>query len=173
MPSSPVSEPPLPDGLTATPAAPVRPLVSFWAPCEPPTTTAQQKGVFIVNGVPRFFTKKKVKKAATLLSWVFKRYRPVQPLDQPLSVHVRVVYPHLKSTPKKLKGTTQPHICVNPDVDNAYKLIGDVLTDLGFWRDDGLVYDLHVSKWRGPNPGIGVKILPYAWSPSDEASWSI
>lgn len=147
---------------------PRRPLIAFWAPCEPPTTTAQQKGVCIIKGKPRFFTKGKVNAAATLLTWVFKCHRPRQPLDQPLAVDIRVVYPWPKSTPKRLKSTYQPHTAARPDVDNAYKLMGDVMTDLGFWRDDGLVYDLHVSKWHGPVTGIRVRILPHVWQAGDD-----
>ena len=164
-PSLPVSGTPYFDGLLST-VAPSRPLIAFWAPGDPPKTTAQQKGVFIVNGKPRFFTKGKVRGATTLLEQRFSLHRPAVPLDQALAVRIRMVYPWPKSARKRDRETTQPHQGAHPDVDNAYKLIGDVLTHLGFWRDDGLVSDLHVSKWRGPKPGIGVRISPAVpWLP--------
>ena len=145
---------------TPSAAAPRKPLISFWAPCEPPVTTAQQKGVVVINGKPHFFQKKKVARAANILTWALKRWRPAQPLDQPLSVRMVIVYPWPKSVPKHLRATIQPHAKCRPDVDNAFKLIGDVMTDLGYWRDDGLIYDLHVTKLIGPNTGIGVRIYP-------------
>lgn len=128
-------------------------------------TTAQQKGVIVIKGKPHFFTKKKVKAAANVLSWVLKRWRPRAPLDEPLSVRMWIVYPWPKSTPKYLRRCIRPHTKARPDVDNAYKLIGDVMTELGYWRDDGLVYDLHITKLHGPNPGIGVQIHSFTPDP--------
>lgn len=52
-----------------------------------------------------------------------------------------------------------------PDTDNLQKLLKDVLTGLGFWKDDALVAVEHVDKRWADRPGIYIKIepLPPTW----------
>ena len=45
-----------------------------------------------------------------------------------------------------------------PDCDNLVKIVGDVLTKLQFYKDDGQVFDLRVSKFWGEKVGITVTI---------------
>lgn len=40
--------------------------------------------------------------------------------------------------------------------DNLQKLLKDVMTDLGFWKDDALVVSEHVEKFWAKVPGIYV-----------------
>lgn len=140
----------------------------FWLAGPPPKTTAQQKGVLIIKGKPMFFVKKKVKDAERLLASRLAPYRPNAPCENPLAVEIRWVHAWPSATPKKRKDLICPHDG-RPDVDNSYKQLGDVLTQSGFWKDDSQVYDLRISKWRGPKPGLGIMIAPFP-VPSLEAT---
>lgn len=45
-----------------------------------------------------------------------------------------------------------------PDLDNAQKAIQDVMTELGFWKDDSQVVSLQTSKIWTWHPGISIWI---------------
>ena len=50
------------------------------------------------------------------------------------------------------EGTTKP------DTDNLQKLLKDVMTDLGFWKDDALVASEIVEKFWAERPGIFIYV---------------
>ena len=45
-----------------------------------------------------------------------------------------------------------------PDTDNLQKLLKDVMTDLGFWKDDALVASEIVEKFWAETPGIFIYV---------------
>ena len=45
-----------------------------------------------------------------------------------------------------------------PDTDNLQKLLKDVMTDLGYWKDDALVASEIVEKFWADFPGIFIRI---------------
>lgn len=45
-----------------------------------------------------------------------------------------------------------------PDTDNLQKLLKDVMTDLGFWKDDALVASEIVEKFWAERPGIFIYV---------------
>ena len=115
-----------------------------------PRATAQQKGETIrykkVNGklIPyiEHYRKPQVQYLRNLLTYKLKRYRPEKPSEKPIRLMV-ILYFDVKS-PKKLWGTYKT---TKPDCDNYVKEIKDVMTLLGFWKDDNQVVDLHVIKY--------------------------
>lgn len=91
-----------------------------------------------------------------------RRYAPAEPLDVPVTVELRFYF----SRPAKLNRAASPgepiRHAVNPDADNCEKAVLDVLTNLGFWTDDGRVSDLITRKRyveKGGMPGLVVSIL--------------
>lgn len=59
--------------------------------------------------------------------------------------------PTLKSKDGERKAT-------RPDLDNLQKLLQDVMCDMGFYKDDGLITDLEVSKRWHKNSGLYIEI---------------
>ena len=84
-------------------------------------------------------------------------YVPEKPFEKPLKVTVEWGYPYLKTVRKRDIGKLIP--CISrPDVDNLEKGLNDILTRLGFWKDDSIVWDLRFRKFYTDQPGIGIKI---------------
>ncbi len=50
------------------------------------------------------------------------------------------------------------HKTTRPDIDNAAKLLIDVLTNAIFWHDDAQITDLRIRKRAGSSPRIEVVI---------------
>ena len=125
-------------------------MVEFFAPMNPPTVTAQQKGVRVVNGKPVFYEKPEVKAARTLLTIHLARHRPKKPMQGAVRLLVVWRYPRGKHPDRSWRIT-------RPDTDNIQKLLKDVMTDLGYWRDDAQVASELVEKIWSNSPGIYVK----------------
>lgn len=136
-------------------------VLDYFAPCNPPTTTAQQKGAFVRNGQVRFYTKPEVKRAMD--SW-WEILRPAKaelpaPIEGGIFLAVDLTFPYIASTPKRVvRAAASVPMAVRPDVDNVFKALGDVMTRMRFWYDDGQICRLYLSKWRGANPGVRVRI---------------
>lgn len=114
-----------------------------------PKGTAQQHGERIaykrIGGrlVPfiEHYRKANVQLARNMFTVKMKPYRPKQPSERPIKLLV-CLYFDVKQ-PKKLWGKYKT---TRPDCDNYVKEIKDVMTELGFWKDDAQVVDLHVIK---------------------------
>lgn len=135
------------------------PLLAFFVACDPTGSTAQQKGVRIVNGKPMFFTKAKVKKAEQQIARLFAPYAPPEPFEGPLVVEIEFTYPWRKGETKSVKGhwKCRPKD-TKPDVENAFKSVGDQMTKLKFWGDDSQISRLVLVKVWADEPGIRVNI---------------
>lgn len=77
-------------------------------------------------------------------------FRPREPIDEPIWLRLWFSFP-----PKRERvWHTQ-----RPDADNLAKPIMDALTELGFWRDDALIYELRVRKVHATNAAnVGVAV---------------
>lgn len=136
------------------PAGQIRAFLDF----EPPRTTAQQKGVYVKNGKPKFFTKNKVKDAQREFERALRPIVPEKPLDGALSLSVEFMFPWLSSHTKPTRALRQIPHAKRLDCSNLVKLLEDVMTEMGFWHDDGQICDLRVRKWYAERPGIGIEI---------------
>jgi|LFRM01.2.fsa_nt_gb Holliday junction resolvase RusA-like endonuclease len=132
--------------------------ISIFIPCVPPKTTSQQKGVMVIGGKPRFFTKAKVRQSADDMMTLLMPHAPSRPLEGPLKLTVTLTYPWRKTEKKRnlLKGWLPND--KKPDFDNLSKAICDVMTKLLFWKDDGQVYDGRIIKGWGDSPGIRIVV---------------
>lgn len=130
----------------------------FFCPGIPPKATAQGKGVFMAGGKPRFFEKKAQKAAGATLHAMLLPHRPSKPFDGPLRVSVTFLLPWRKTEKKAIRVRGRYPVAVRPDLDNYFKKLGDVMSTLGFWHDDGQIADLHLAKAYSDEPGISISI---------------
>lgn len=136
--------------------------IDFFVPCNPPKTTAQQKGAFAMpGGGVRFYEKAKVVSAREQLAAHLRPYVPPAPMGGPLNMSIQFVWPWRKSEKKSdVMAFFKMPMYTKPDCSNIVKMIEDVMTGLRFWVDDAQIACLQVSKAWGHNPGISVRVGP-------------
>lgn len=128
--------------------------VQFFMPMDPPTVTHQEKRCVVVAGKPRFFDGKALRDARTLLTASLASHRPQEPLEGPLLLWTRWVFPDRSK--RFLEGFWR---VTRPDTDNLSKLLKDCMTASGFWKDDSQVVCEVCSKvWTRVVSGIHIYI---------------
>lgn len=115
-------------------------------------TTAQQKGVTIKYGKPYFYEKPEVKALRNQLYFYCKPHRPPEPFGG--AVRLKVIF-YYKTTKKKQIGQFKT---TRPDLDNLNKLLWDVLTDTGFFKDDSQIVIFEARKGYGEEDKIKISI---------------
>lgn len=126
--------------------------LEFFLPMIPPTCTAQEKQVRVVNGRPQFYDPSDVKAARTKLTAHLAQHRPAVRFD---GVGVRLVVKWLFPRGRHHDGTYR---LTKPDTDNLQKLLKDCMTAVGFWRDDALVCSEIAEKFWAETPGIWISV---------------
>lgn len=119
----------------------------------PPTITAQETKVAIVNGKPKFYKPENVTRAKEELKKHLRPFKPSAPMNGPIELKVTWLFP---------KGKTHKHLewrVTKPDTDNLEKLLKDCMTEVGFWKDDAQVVREVVEKlWSDEPTGIALEI---------------
>ena len=133
-------------------------MIHFHLPIVPSKVTSQTKRLVMVGGKPRFFAKKEHQTAENDLLLLCSAHAPFYPLIGPVILTVKFVFPFKKNETKRRIGMGILPNGARPDCDNLVKIVGDVLTKLQFYKDDGQVFDLRVSKFWGERVGITVTI---------------
>ena len=124
----------------------------------PPTATAQQKGERVVGGYIHHYKKKNVAQAEAILRDALLPYVPEAPIaDKPICLEVYWLFPFPKSARKHEPGVPRCKI-TRPDTDNLNKMLKDVMTDMGFWKDDALICIERIAKYYTDEPGIQISI---------------
>ena len=127
----------------------------------PPTATAQQKGECIRSGYIHHYKKKNVAAAEAVLRDALLPYVPEAPItDKPILLEVQWEFPYPKSARKHRPGWLRWKL-TRPDTDNLNKMLKDVMTDIGFWKDDALICAEFVKKAYSDEPGIRINIVDY------------
>lgn len=126
------------------------------------TATAQQKGVFVRNGKPRFFTKAKVAKAQRGLVAQLLLHKPLQPLDCPVILNIRFIMP----IPVAMRKKPAKWHSKRPDLDNLLKGVIDALEPAGWVTDDARIARIDATKTYGPRPRMFIE-LQAAFEPTD------
>lgn len=135
--------------------------LQFFVPIEnPPRVTHQQKQINLElsckKGKPIFYEPERLQEARALLMARFAEYLPDKPYENvPLHCTVKWFFPTKDKS--KQDGEWKQ---TNPDTHNLNKLLFDVMTDLGYWKDDALVASETIQKfWVTESlPGIFVRI---------------
>lgn len=126
----------------------------FFMAMVPPTVTAQEHQVSVVNGKPVFYDPPEVKAARSKLMAHLAKYKPNEKLklkDIPVRLTVKWCFPRGKHKNGEYRTT-------KPDTDNLEKLLKDCMTKCGYWEDDCLVCSEVVEKFWAEIPGIWIRI---------------
>ena len=128
--------------------------MNFFIAMHPPTATAQERKVKVVNGKPIFYDPPAVKSAKELLSAYLAQHQPPQPMTGGLSLRVLWLFPR-GAHPHGAWRTTKP------DTDNLQKMLKDCMTRVGFWEDDAQVArEIIEKRWSDEPCGIYIEIEP-------------
>ena len=115
----------------------------------PPTATAQEKKVNFKT--KKIYAAPEVVAAKEKYRAYLAKYVPSKPLDGPLVLSIIWGFPagkHKSGEPCTSK----------PDLDNANKLLQDVMQELGFFKDDKNIVQLNLSKIWTLNPAVMIEI---------------
>lgn len=123
----------------------------FFMAFEPPTATQQEKKIGVRNGKPYTYSDEKWERARDALWAQLEPHRPGTPISSGMVMDVTWCFPsgdHVDGEPYLKK----------PDTDNLQKGLKDIMTKLGWWKDDALVFSEHVTKIYSRIPGIRIDI---------------
>lgn len=134
-----------------------RGVIDMFLRCVPPRITAQMKRIRVVNGKPVFFHSSAMKMEANIWALLLQPYRPEQPMDGPLTLSMKFVYPHVAATKKADREQLIPKT-TKPDAGNTAKHLEDLLTKMRFIADDARFYKVNIEKWHGPADLVGITI---------------
>ncbi len=124
-------------------------MIEFFLPMIPPTVTHQEKeGNWNARTM---YEPQELKAARAKLEAHLAKYAPAHKFTGPLRLVTKWCFPRGKHRDGEYKIT-------KPDTDNLQKLLKDVMTDLGYWKDDALVVSEITEKFWAEIPGIYIKI---------------
>lgn len=127
-------------------------VVEFFLPMKPPTVTHQEKRVAILNGKPKFYESAELKTAREKLEAHLAGHVPETPLRGAVRLVVKWCFPISgKHKDGEYKAT-------RPDTDNLDKLLKDVMTKLGYWKDDAQVASEIIEKFYAGHPGLFIRV---------------
>jgi len=116
-----------------------------------PTVTHQEKQVHVVNGKPIFYEPQELKAARQKLEGYLVKHKPEKKYVSGVRLLVKWCFPKGRHKDGEYKIT-------KPDTDNLQKLLKDVMTDVGFWKDDAQVASEICEKFWAELPGIFISI---------------
>jgi Holliday junction resolvase RusA-like endonuclease len=133
--------------------------LDFFIPGEPPTVTAQEKGLATrqiwrggkLKTVPFAYETPEVKRIRELFVWQLGAHRPERELDGPIRMITIWTW---QATKTHKPGTYRD---TKPDTDNIVKAVMDALNGAAY-HDDSQVTTLHVYKRYGIAPCVKVWI---------------
>lgn len=133
--------------------------LAFFIPMEKvPTVTAQEKKVRIVKrggkNIPIFYDTDRIKKAKDLFRKKLAPYVPEHRIEKrPIHLYVEWLFPLTKTA------SEGDYKITRPDTDNLQKMLKDVMTELGFWKDDALVCMETIEKRYSVDSGVYISIV--------------
>lgn len=127
-------------------------MTEFFVAMIPPTVTHQEKKVHVVNGKPVVYEPAELKAARSKLEAHLSRFVPAVRYVGGVQLVVKWCFPMTGNHHDGEYRTTKP------DTDNLQKLLKDVMTHLGFWKDDALVASEIVEKFWAKVPGLYIAI---------------
>lgn len=124
---------------------------------ENPKGTAQMKGTSFQGGRIHHYEKPIVRRQAdiyrqAILEALTDTQQEVPRYEEPISVTVNFCY-SIKDRKRWGEWKTS-----KPDLDNSVKLLLDVMTKMGFWKDDALISRLVITKKLSGAPSVEIDI---------------
>lgn len=132
----------------------------IWIPGQPARVT-HQSGTRISSH--------RTYKTAALIGWentlqrALKDHVPEEPIEGP--VFLKVVFGFKAKTKKQLWSWK----VTRPDTDNSIKTVKDIMSKMGFWKDDAQVAFEICKKMWVDEPGV--LIVYESWPSIDQANW--
>lgn len=128
-------------------------MIEFFLPMkEIPTVTHQQKKVRVIHGKPQFYEPDELKETRAMFMGLLAPYAPEEPMDGPLRLTTKWLFP-------KIKGTTNgQYKHTKPDTENLLKLPKDCMQELGFFVNDSRVASEITEKFWADTVGIYVRL---------------
>lgn len=135
-------------------------LIDFFVEGDPPTATAQQRKTNMRGFLPAYYDPDNLVYARQLLTLWMRQHRPPRPLEGPVLLVAHWMFRARSHRPNTWRDT-------RPDTDNLQKMLKDVLTREGFWRDDAqVVAEIPLKSWQKV-PGIRLQAMELAAPPSE------
>ena len=128
-------------------------MIEFFIPMKKiPTVTHQQKKWTVKNGKPQSYEPEKLKETRAMFMELLAPYAPNEPMDGPLRLTTKWLFP-------KIKGTTNgQYKHTKPDTDNLVKLLKDCMERTGFYVNDSRVASEIIEKFWADTVGIYVRL---------------
>lgn len=127
-------------------------MIKFFIECDPPTNTQQEHRIGKrKDGSTYIYEDRKLKEARNLLLTQVAKEAPKVPLAGPVRLVVKWCFPG----GKKPDGTYK---ITKPDTDNLNKMLKDVMTQAGYWKDDAQVASELIEKFWAKHPGIFILV---------------
>lgn len=158
----------MPDGERANPA---REITIEIENVVVPKTTHHAKRIVRCGGFSRLADSDALNAAKDFWRQLLIPFRPEAPLDGPVGMWMRLVWPYRASEPKRNRRGLVPHTS-KPDCSNVAKTVEDRLVELGFLRDDAQIVCLEVDKWWGPTGEVRIRIGEVCADPWDDGRLS-
>lgn len=124
----------------------------FFMAIVPPTKTHQEKQVRVVKGKPVFYEPAELLAVRQKLEAHLAKHIPDEKYTGPVRLMTKWCFP---ITGKHRDGQFKT---TKPDTDNMVKTLKDVMTKLGYWKDDSLVASEIIEKFWATVPGIYIRI---------------
>lgn len=131
----------------------------FFIDCVPPRTTHQAGSQIMIgkHGKPFIGQNKKGKATQQELQLLLTPHKPTVPYQEALRVQIVYQFPMRKNEKAALKRLPYIPCDKRPDCDNLAKGLLDAMQGV-FFKDDGQIYDLKITKLYAQRTGIGVVI---------------
>jgi len=138
-------------------------MIEFFMPMIPPTVTQQEHKVAVSkrSGKVVFYDPPELQAARSRFTDYVGRYAPEQPMDGPLQLITKWIWPMDQERQEMLAVVDPDRFAwktTKPDTDNLIKLLKDCMTRTGFWHDDAQVASEVTEKFLAHRPGIYVRI---------------
>ena len=128
-------------------------VVEFFLPMKKiPTVTHQQKKWTVKNGKPQSYDPEELKEARAMFMDMLQRHKPPEPLDGPLRLTTKWLFPRIKGAHDGQYKHTKP------DTDGIIKLFKDCMENSGYFVNDSRVASEITEKFWADTVGIYVKV---------------
>lgn len=118
----------------------------------PPTITQQEHRIGVSKTGKKYtYEQAELKEARSELRAHLSKHAPEQPLTGAVRLVTMWCFP-IKDKHKNGEWRTS-----KPDTDNLNKMLKDVMTSLGFWKDDAQVAAESIQKFWADKPGIYIE----------------
>lgn len=127
--------------------------LSFFVPMIVPTATQQMHKIGVRNGKPYIYEPQALKAARSKLSDFVGPHRPDKPMTGALRLVVKWCFERSGAHRDGEYKTSKP------DTDNLNKMLKDVMTQNGFWKDDAQVASEIIEKFYSDIPGLYIEVV--------------